>query len=180
MAGSNATCPNTSSNISLCYITGAQYHRASPVRSMMLDSIPMPTFPPSIIISTRPSISWITWAAVVGLGLPDVLALEPPHRRRPFGSALKPRDVTACVWLPCSALRLFPLERCGFFSTMVMGPAKTGQPANRPLGESLLKVIPAPLNQRDVYNQRIIRRPAFSCVYFFLAAASSSALAPRP
>ena len=47
----------------------------SPVRSTMVDSIPIPTAPPSITASMRPSISSITWLANVGEGLPEELAL---------------------------------------------------------------------------------------------------------
>ena len=47
----------------------------SSVRSMMVDSIPMPTGPPSIIMAILPLRSSATCAASVGLGLPDVLAL---------------------------------------------------------------------------------------------------------
>ena len=45
------------------------------MRSTIVDSTPIPTSPPSIIISIRPSISSITCSAFVGLGLPDVFAL---------------------------------------------------------------------------------------------------------
>ena len=40
----------------------------------MVDSIPMPTGPPSIIMASLPLRSSATCAASVGLGLPDVLA----------------------------------------------------------------------------------------------------------
>ena len=41
----------------------------------MVDSTPMPTWPPSRIISIFPSMSSITCSARVGLGRPEVLAL---------------------------------------------------------------------------------------------------------
>ena len=41
----------------------------------MVDSIPIPTGPPSMIMAILPLRSSATWAASVGLGLPDVLAL---------------------------------------------------------------------------------------------------------
>ena len=47
----------------------------SPVMSTIVDSMPMPTGPPSRTISILPFISSITCAAVVGEGLPDRLAL---------------------------------------------------------------------------------------------------------
>ena len=47
----------------------------SPVTSTMVDSTPMPTGPPSRIISIFPFMSSHTWSAVVGLGRPEVLAL---------------------------------------------------------------------------------------------------------
>ena len=47
----------------------------SPVTSTMVDSTPMPTGPPSRIISIFPLMSSHTWSAVVGLGRPEVLAL---------------------------------------------------------------------------------------------------------
>ncbi len=46
-----------------------------PVTSTMVDSSPIPTWPPSKSISIRPSISCHTCRAVVGLGRPDLFAL---------------------------------------------------------------------------------------------------------
>ena len=43
--------------------------------SMIVDSIPIPTAPPSRIRGILPCISSYTWDASVGLGLPDVFAL---------------------------------------------------------------------------------------------------------
>ena len=45
------------------------------VTSMIVDSSPIPTIPPSIIISIRPSMSSITCSPKVGLGFPERLAL---------------------------------------------------------------------------------------------------------
>ena len=47
----------------------------SSVRSIIVDSIPIPTGPPSMIMSILPFRSSYTCCARVGLGLPEVFAL---------------------------------------------------------------------------------------------------------
>ena len=64
-----------SSSIFLVIYPGRSMVGVSPVRSTIVDSIPMPTAPPSSIISIRPSISSITCSASVGDGRPEVFAL---------------------------------------------------------------------------------------------------------
>lgn len=54
---------------------GRKTRGGSTVTSIIVDSNPIPTMPPSIIMSMRPSKSSITCSPSVGLGLPDKLAL---------------------------------------------------------------------------------------------------------
>ena len=75
MAGSTSTLSQIFLNISRVTAPGLRSVGISDVRSMMVDSTPIPTAPPSIIISILPFISSNTWLAFVGEGLPEVFAL---------------------------------------------------------------------------------------------------------
>ena len=75
MAGSIFTSSSTSRSISMVMAPGRSTVGIRQDTSTMVDSTPMPTGPPSIIISMRPFMSCQTWSAVVGLGRPEVLAL---------------------------------------------------------------------------------------------------------
>ena len=69
------TSPTTSSNISFVIKPGRRMVGIPSVRSTIVDSMPIPTAPPSKIIGMIPFISSATCSARVGLGLPEVLAL---------------------------------------------------------------------------------------------------------
>ena len=69
------TSPIICSNIFLVIKPGRKIVGTSPLTSMIVDSIPIPTGPPSIIYSIFPFISSITCSAFVGDGLPEVFAL---------------------------------------------------------------------------------------------------------
>ena len=73
--GSRRTSATTSSSISRVMAPGRRMTAASPVTSTIVDSTPKRHGPPSRISGMRPARSSSTASAVVGLGLPDVLAL---------------------------------------------------------------------------------------------------------
>ena len=75
------TSPSVSFNISSEIYPGLKTTGTSSVKSTIVDSRPIPTCPPSMIISIASPRSSSTCSAIVGLGLPDVLAL---------GAATKP------------------------------------------------------------------------------------------
>ena len=85
IVSSTLTGPITSSNISAVIAPGRRIIGGSTVISRIVDSRPISTLPLSRIISIFPSRSSLTCCAVVGLGLPDVLALgadtNPPAAR---------------------------------------------------------------------------------------------------
>ena len=64
-----------SESISSVMKPGLSITGTSPVTSTIVDSRPMSTAPPSITMSILPSRSSMTCEALVGLGLPDELAL---------------------------------------------------------------------------------------------------------
>ena len=94
-------------------------------RSIMVDSSPISEEPPSIIISTLPLRSSITYFATVGLGLPERLALGaamyPPAARISAAAILLEGIRTATVESP-------PVVAIGtrsvFLKIMVNGPGQ--------------------------------------------------------
>ena len=71
-AGSTATSPSTASSCSRVTPPGRSSRGGVQVRSMMVDSTPTVQGPPSTMASIFPSMSSHMWAAVVGLGRPEV------------------------------------------------------------------------------------------------------------
>ena len=82
---STSTVPKTLVSMSCVTYPGRRIVGVSSVRSMIVDSSPIPTSPPSMIISTRPSRSSLQYLAIVGDGLPERLAdgaaIYPPSAR---------------------------------------------------------------------------------------------------
>ena len=75
MAGSTVTSPTKGSIISFVMAPGRRIIGGVIETSTMVDSSPHSAAPPSRIMSIFPSRSKATWDALVGLGLPDALAL---------------------------------------------------------------------------------------------------------
>ena len=73
-ASSISAAPTTPRIISAVMRPGRSTRGTSPVTSTTVDSTPTSHGPPSTMAAMRPSKSWATCAAVVGLGLPDRLA----------------------------------------------------------------------------------------------------------
>ena len=95
------------------------------VRSIIVDSIPMPTGPPSSIIAIFPFKSSATWAASVGLGRPEVLALGAAMRQPLFRIR---SNATGWFGIRTATVSIPPVVAEGtvsFFQTiMVRGPGQ--------------------------------------------------------
>ena len=92
---------------------------------MIVDSMPIPTGPPSKIIGILPSRSSFTWEASVGLGLPDVFALGAAIRH-PLSSINF--NATGCFGIRIATVSIPPVVSYGtfsFFQTIIVsGPGQ--------------------------------------------------------
>ena len=104
MAGSTSTPAATSCSISSVTAPGRSNTGVWPDTSTIVDSSPIPTGPPSNIISIRPFRSCHTCCAVVGLGLPDRFALG------------------AATGTPAKAISLLASSRSGIRTATVSNP----------------------------------------------------------
>ena len=104
IVSSTLTTPITSSSISAVIAPGLKIIGGETVISRIVDSSPISTLPPSMIISIFPFRSSHTCSAVVGLGRPDVLALGadtyPPAARISFLAIRSLGILTATVSRP--------------------------------------------------------------------------------
>ena len=148
MAGSISTWPTVSRSISMVIAPGRRSVGISPDTSTIVDSTPIPTAPPSMIISIFPSMSSMTCSAFVGLGLPDVLALgadtyPPPARissRAISSSGIRTATVSRPPVVPSGTFSFLlkiivsgPGQKCAAISSTISGTDSTIAPRSSSL-----------------------------------------------
>ena len=145
---STATSPITSLNISFVIAPGLRIIGGVTVISRIVDSTPISTLPPSRIISILPLKSSATCCAVVGLGLPDVLALgadtyPPPARissRAISSSGIRTATVSRPPVVPSGTFSFLlkiivsgPGQKCAAISSTISGTDSTIAPRSSSL-----------------------------------------------
>ncbi len=171
---------SASSSISFVIYPGRRISGISSVRSRIVDSIPIPTAPPSRISGILPSISAATCAASVGLGLPDVLALGAAIRQ-PLSSISA--SATGCPGIRTATVLSPPVVSRGTLS--LPGTITVSGP-----GQNTSASLPARAASPDATAHRSSNREMCTisglsegrplAAYIFDAAEAFRASAPRP
>ena len=180
IAGSIVTSPTISLIISGVIYPGRNIVGLSPVMSTIVDSIPIPTAPPSMIISILPSISCCTCCAVVGDGRPDRLALGAAiYTPESFMSLM----ATGCDGILMATVSSPPVVVCGttsfLLSMMVSGP---GQNASMSFFVSSLTVSASSytLDVSAIWTMSGLSDGRPFAAYIRCDASGFSAFPPRP
>ena len=147
----------------------------------MVDSIPIPTGPPSRIISISPDRSSATCSAVVGEGRPERLALGAAMGRRAASISARAAGCTGKRTATVSSPAVTAMGTASDFGKIsVMGPGHQASISARAAGDGSTAISGASWSiwLMCTINGLSPGRPFASKMRF--TASASSALAPRP